>query len=352
MEQLVPVIDVPTTATQPVLEPAPVERVIRRRKKRAPKHDFKDGNGRVPAHKHDNGGGWVADTAIVDPGVYVGARCEIYDRAQVRNEVRLEGRSKISGVARVRDSVVLHGTAHIFGGARVSGRTILRDQARVCNSAHVDGNSAINGNTIVSGEAIVHDSAIAGVVQIFGMPRIYCSTLIGYGREGVHVNDNAVLNGATIHGAGRVVGSAKILNSEIQANRPDVPFSVEDFAIIAEGSSIYTPIQVKDHAIIIGSRVVVGYGGVTPTLESRITVSNNRVLNRVTFSTYESLVQFLQQMPPSGFTAPADVPATTPAFVPAAVINAAINNALAPNAPRPVVLPNTGRRLIRVVEPT
>lgn len=26
-------------------------------------HDFKDGNGAVPAHQHINGGGWVANTA-------------------------------------------------------------------------------------------------------------------------------------------------------------------------------------------------------------------------------------------------------------------------------------------------
>ena len=27
------------------------------------KHDFNDDNGLIPAHKHSNGGGWVADTA-------------------------------------------------------------------------------------------------------------------------------------------------------------------------------------------------------------------------------------------------------------------------------------------------
>ena len=33
--------------------------------------DFDDGNGPVPAHKHPNGGGWVADTATVDETAYV-----------------------------------------------------------------------------------------------------------------------------------------------------------------------------------------------------------------------------------------------------------------------------------------
>ena len=29
-------------------------------------YDFDDGNGPVPAHRHSNGGGWVAETAKVD----------------------------------------------------------------------------------------------------------------------------------------------------------------------------------------------------------------------------------------------------------------------------------------------
>ena len=40
--------------------------------------DFEDGNGPVPAHKHPNGGGWVADTATVADTAYVGANAEAY----------------------------------------------------------------------------------------------------------------------------------------------------------------------------------------------------------------------------------------------------------------------------------
>ena len=36
------------------------------------KFDFRDGNGLVPAHKHPNGGGWVADTARVAETAYLG----------------------------------------------------------------------------------------------------------------------------------------------------------------------------------------------------------------------------------------------------------------------------------------
>jgi hypothetical protein len=35
--------------------------------------DFQDGIGPVPAHRHINGGGWVANTAFVAETAFVGA---------------------------------------------------------------------------------------------------------------------------------------------------------------------------------------------------------------------------------------------------------------------------------------
>lgn len=39
--------------------------------------DFEDGDGPVPAHKHPNGGGWVAESAHVDETAYVGSEASI-----------------------------------------------------------------------------------------------------------------------------------------------------------------------------------------------------------------------------------------------------------------------------------
>ena len=50
------------------------------RQKRAPKHDFHDGQGSVFAHHHDNGGGWVADTAYVAPTVKVARHAAVYNQ--------------------------------------------------------------------------------------------------------------------------------------------------------------------------------------------------------------------------------------------------------------------------------
>ena len=45
--------------------------------------DFKDGHGRVPAHRHVNGGGWVADTAKVEDTAFVGEDARVYGTAWV-----------------------------------------------------------------------------------------------------------------------------------------------------------------------------------------------------------------------------------------------------------------------------
>jgi hypothetical protein len=49
-------------------------------------HDF--GAGPVPAHKHPNGGGWVAETARVSETAYVGSKAEVYGDAVVSGNER------------------------------------------------------------------------------------------------------------------------------------------------------------------------------------------------------------------------------------------------------------------------
>ena len=71
--------------------------------------DFKDCNGPVPAKKHSNGGGWVADTATVADSAYVGP------------DARVFGDAEVSGNARVSDNARVSGYAKVFGNALVSG---------------------------------------------------------------------------------------------------------------------------------------------------------------------------------------------------------------------------------------
>ena len=48
---------------------------------------FDFGSGLVAAHKHSNGGGWVADTAFVADSAFVGEFAEVYENARVSDAV-------------------------------------------------------------------------------------------------------------------------------------------------------------------------------------------------------------------------------------------------------------------------
>jgi hypothetical protein len=65
--------------------------------------DFHDGNGPVPAQKHPNGGGWVAQTAIVENIAYVGPDAKVYGNARVYGNSRISGTAEVSGDTKITD---------------------------------------------------------------------------------------------------------------------------------------------------------------------------------------------------------------------------------------------------------
>jgi UDP-3-O-[3-hydroxymyristoyl] glucosamine N-acyltransferase len=87
--------------------------------------DFDDGKGPVPAHKHYNGGGWVADTA------------KVADTAHVGRDARVYGNARVSDNARVFGSALVYGDAKVFGKSWVYNNAVVVEQI---------------GNEIVAGE--------------------------------------------------------------------------------------------------------------------------------------------------------------------------------------------------------
>jgi tetrahydrodipicolinate N-succinyltransferase len=65
------------------------------------KFDFKDGKGPVPAKKHSNGGGWVADTATVAETAFVGPDALVFGNARVSGNARVYGNAWVYGYAQV-----------------------------------------------------------------------------------------------------------------------------------------------------------------------------------------------------------------------------------------------------------
>ena len=99
-------------------------------------YDF--GDGPIPAHRHRNPdgsvGGWVAETAYVDPTAYVGP------------DARVDGSAQVGGSAWVNGSARVNGSAWVGGSAWVNG------------SARVDGDAWVGGSAWVSGDAWVGGS--------------------------------------------------------------------------------------------------------------------------------------------------------------------------------------------------
>lgn len=186
------------------------------RKKRAPKHDFKDGNGKVFAHRHDNGGGWVADTAYVAPTVEVKRNAQVFGFARVVDDCRLENYAQVCDRARLYNSVVVKDRARVCGNASVCDTTRVSGKACVTNFADLSGGTHVHGNVVVqdcvklinttccndavyrrqrlAGRAIAIDSQLYEIVDLRDTPVLQNTVL-----RNVMVSSSSRLTYATIH---------------------------------------------------------------------------------------------------------------------------------------------------------
>ena len=82
-------------------------------------------------HRHPNGGGWVDDTASVDPAAHVAAGAVVRGDATVGPGVRIEGRAWVEPGARLTGDVVVRDVALVRGSARLSGSVLVGGDAVV-----------------------------------------------------------------------------------------------------------------------------------------------------------------------------------------------------------------------------
>ena len=119
-------------------------------------YDFKDGNGSVPASRHKNGGGWVANSATVDATCYIGYDAKVYGNAWVFGNAGVYGNAEVSDYAKV------FGNAEVFGNAWVSDYALVFDDARVFGDAEVSDYALVFGNAKVYGNAWVYSDIGGG----------------------------------------------------------------------------------------------------------------------------------------------------------------------------------------------
>ena len=130
-------------------------------------HDFDDDNGPVAAHRHPNGGGWVADTASVAKTAFVGPDASVFQFASVED------------FAAVTDTAWVLGSAAVSGHARVAGDSEVNGNARVGEDAEVTGNAFVTDFAVIGGHAAVGDDAkCLETCQVTGDARILGTAVI------------------------------------------------------------------------------------------------------------------------------------------------------------------------------
>lgn len=100
-------------------------------------------------HIHANGGGTVADTAIVEPTAYVGPNARVLDEAYVLDTARICGNAVVSGTAQVCNGSMVSGHALVTGHALISDSKVYGD-AIIVQEAQVD-HSTVRGTAFIGG---------------------------------------------------------------------------------------------------------------------------------------------------------------------------------------------------------
>lgn len=262
--------EIPIENTTTAVMPADTEQSVtatlpppKIKKKRAPKHDFGDGRGRVFAHRHAYGKGWVEDTARVSDDVYVGPSAQVANYARVFGEVRLEAKSCVVGYATVFNRARLHNSARIAGHAIMNGGELF-DRATISGDAEIT-NSKLYDVAVVRGSAAVKGCTFRGRTNVNGNVLMSAITTIGY----VHIGGNASLFNSTLRGFVCVSDAAHIFGAtldnffwqcshfrsdeymaKLDLIRPEYFLHIKDTASVQYGTRITVPVTVDGRSIL------------------------------------------------------------------------------------------------------
>jgi NDP-sugar pyrophosphorylase family protein len=244
-----------------VLLPPRAERevvpVVKVRKKRASKHDFKDGRGRVFAHKHVNGEGWVADTAKVADTVMVSKTAQVYHEAKVENNVSITGRAQVCGFAQLRDKVRVSGQAYVTGNA------VITDTCQISHKSLVYGGLLCGGTTLYDESVVRNEPMLRSVTMrnrsvICGYANVVKSSL----DIEAYIGGDAFVARSTLNGFITIGGNAQVMNSKLYmlstyrtANDERQQLRVLDFVIIADVDQLDALVSFLGHTKVIGGRI-------------------------------------------------------------------------------------------------
>lgn len=121
----------------------------------------------VAGHQHGNGGGFVANTAMVEPSAYVGPDARVLGTAKVYQNARIEGHATVVD-ATVRDSARISGSALVYGGSVViSGNARIRDRALAQAGVTISGNALMADHATLSSGSLGENATARGLSETY-----------------------------------------------------------------------------------------------------------------------------------------------------------------------------------------
>lgn len=228
------------------------------RKVRAPKHDFKDGRGKVFAHRHVNGGGWVEDSAKVADSAFVGKFAQVSHNAMVENHAAIKDRARVNGNAYIRDNArVLH-FGSVGGNAVLYDDTVVKEKAQVFGG-RICGNSVIRGDAVVREFPFIRGATVEGKSQVGNYVQLLYSTLYGH----VNLLHNSTVMHSTLSGFITVKNTARIISSTLyltsqnrtHAQDENGHLLITDDVMVVGCSNLTAFLHVKGHTKIVGGEI-------------------------------------------------------------------------------------------------
>ena len=154
----------------------------------------------VEGSAHPNGGGFVANSAMVEPSVYVGKDACVLGEAKVSGNARIEDFAVVTDHAEVSGFAVIGGNALVRDKVKVSGNAVIRsselkgeltvtDSARIIDGMLVEGSGLVNGRATLKGRSYVSTSTKDVKATITG------NTIIGINAEWRPRNDKPITSG-------------------------------------------------------------------------------------------------------------------------------------------------------------
>jgi len=140
--------------------------------------------------RHENGGGFVSDSARVAASAYVGPHAMVLDGARVEDNVCIHQYAVVHGPKTVvRGNAKIGGKAWVFGDVTVGGDARILESATVttvgrARTSHAEGQGEITGTAVIKGDHILRICGEKGQVFTGGLVMDYTpgvSGTVGYG---------------------------------------------------------------------------------------------------------------------------------------------------------------------------